>query len=304
MAEQDSIPAAQSRAFPVPPRQRRFARERDFWRRFRRRRVGLISLIILLAVAFAAIFPGLVATHDPIAYDADAPLSGFTVDHWLGTDSLGRDTYSRLVFGARTAILVGLLSVGIGVGGGVPIGILAGWWGGRRDELLMRLMDSIFAFPSLLLALLLITGLGPGLQNVTIAIGIPFIAVFARISRGSTLAVKEQEYIVAALAIGCSDSRIAGRHILPNTLAPVIVQASLLFGIAIIIEAALSFLGLGTRPPDPSWGIMLASAQRFLRSEPFLAIIPGTAISITVLAFNLLGDVLRDLLDPRLRGAD
>ncbi len=300
MAEQDSL----TRAIPVAPSVRRFARERDFWKRFKRRRVGLVSFIILLIIAFAAAFPGLISNHDPIAYDADAPLVRFTADHWLGTDSLGRDTYSRLVTGARTAILVGLLSVAIGVGIGLPIGILAGWWGGRRDEFLMRLMDSLFAFPSLLLALLIITGLGPGLQNVTIAIGIPFIAVFARIARGSTLSVKEQEYIMAALSIGSSDRRIAARHILPNILAPIIVQASLLFGIAIIIEAALSFLGLGTLPPNPSWGIMLSNAQRFLRSEPMLAIVPGTAISVTVLAFNLLGDVLRDLLDPRLRGSD
>lgn len=301
MASQQSLPAA---SIPTAPSVRRFARERDFWRRFRRRRIGLISLIILLIVTFSGAFPGLLTTHDPIAIDGDAARSGPTWDHWLGTDSLGRDTYSRLVEGARTSILVGLGSVGIGVFGGLPIGILAGWWGGRRDEFLMRLMDSIFAFPSLLLALLIITGLGPGLQNVTIAIGIPFIAVFARISRGSTLSVKEQEYVMAALSIGASDRRIASRHILPNTLAPIIVQASLLFGIAIIIEAALSFLGLGTLPPDPSWGIMLASAQRFLRDNPLLAIVPGTAISLTVLAFNLIGDVLRDLLDPRLRGAD
>ena len=291
-------------SLPATPSEQRFARERQFWRRFRRRRIGLVSLIVLLIVALAAAFPGLLATHDPIAIDAEASRSGPTWDHWLGTDSLGRDTYSRLVEGARTSILVGLGSVGIGVLGGLPIGILAGWWGGRRDEFLMRLMDAIFAFPSLLLALLIITGLGPGLRNVTIAIGIPFIALFARISRGSTLSVKEQEYVMAALAIGATDRRIAVTHILPNTLAPVIVQASLLFGIAIIIEAALSFLGLGTLPPDPSWGIMLASAQRFLRDNPLLAIVPGTAISLTVLAFNLIGDVLRDLLDPRLRGAD
>lgn len=296
--------SATARSIPTAPSVQRFARERDFWRRFRRRRIGLISLIILVIVGIAGLVPGLLTTHDPIAIDAEAARSGPTWAHWLGTDSLGRDTYSRLVEGARTSILVGLGSVGIGVGFGMPIGILAGWWGGLRDEFLMRLMDSIFAFPSLLLALLIITGLGPGLQNVTIAIGIPFIAVFARISRGSTLSVKEQEYVVAALAIGASDRRIAAAHILPNTLAPIIVQASLLFGIAIIIEAALSFLGLGTLPPDPSWGIMLSSAQRFLRDNPLLAIVPGAAISITVLAFNLIGDVLRDLLDPRLRGAD
>ena len=282
----------------------RWARQREFWRRFRRRRVGLVSLTVLLIVILAAVFQDLLITHDPIAVDGTSPLEGPTLDHWLGTDNLGRDTYSRLVVGARTAVLVGLFSVLIGVGVGVPIGVLAGWWGGRRDEVLMRLVDTLIAFPSLLLALLIIVGLGPGLQNVTIAIGIPFISGFARISRGSTLSVKEQEYILAARSIGGGDLRIASRHILPNTLAPVIVLASLLFGVAIIIEAALSFLGLGTQPPKPSWGIMLSSAQRLLRSEPLLAIIPGVTISITVLAFNLMGDVLRDLLDPRLRGSD
>jgi|TARA_B110000116_G_scaffold262387_1_gene267617 peptide/nickel transport system permease protein len=275
-----------------------------FWRRFRRRPIGVFSLAILSIVIFCALLPGLVATHDPILYDGKAALVGIQGDHWLGTDNLGRDTYSRLVHGARTAIIVGFASVAIGILGGLPIGILAGWWGGRRDEILMRLMDAIFAFPSLLFTLLIITGLGPGIQNVTIAIGVPFIAVFARISRGSTLAVKQQDFITSALSIGAGDARIASRHLLPNAFAPVVVQGTLLFGIAIIIEASLSFLGLGTRPPDPSWGIMLTTAQRFLRQEPMLAIIPGVAISLTVLAFNLLGDVLRDLLDPRLRGAD
>jgi peptide/nickel transport system permease protein len=275
-----------------------------FWRRLRRRPIGVFSLAILSVVIFCALLPGLVSTHDPILYDGKAALLGFQSDHWLGTDNLGRDTYSRLVHGARTAIIVGFASVAIGIIGGLPIGILAGWWGGRRDEILMRLMDAIFAFPSLLFTLLIITGLGPGIQNVTIAIGVPFIAVFARISRGSTLAVKQQDFITSALSIGAGDARIASRHLLPNAFAPVVVQGTLLFGIAIIIEASLSFLGLGTRPPDPSWGIMLTTAQRFLRQEPMLAIIPGVAISLTVLAFNLLGDVLRDLLDPRLRGAD
>ena len=275
-----------------------------FWRRFRRRPIGVFSLVILVVVVFCALLPQLVSTHDPILYDGKAALVGFQTDHWLGTDNLGRDTYSRLVHGARTAIVVGFASVAIGVLGGLPIGILAGWWGGRRDEALMRLMDAIFAFPSLLFTLLIITGLGPGIQNVTIAIGVPFIAVFARISRGSTLAVKQQDFISSALSIGAGDVRIATRHLLPNAFAPVVVQGTLLFGVAIIIEASLSFLGLGTKPPDPSWGIMLTTAQRFLRQEPMLAIIPGVAISLTVLAFNLIGDVLRDLLDPRLRGAD
>lgn len=296
-------PDIQTPSFPAL--NRRFSREREFWRRFRRRYIGLVSLLFLLFVLFAAIFQDFTARGiDPIAIDPTAPLAGFTWEHWMGTDTLGRDTWARLVVGARTAMLVGLISVFIGAGLGLPIGLLAGWWGGRRDELLMRLMDAIFAFPALLLALIIIAGLGVGLTNVMIAIGVGFIPSFARLVRGSTLSVKEQDYVTAAQSIGGGDIRIASRHILPNTLAPVIVQGSLLFGVAIIIEAALSFLGLGTQPPDPSWGIMLAAAQRLIRTEPMLALVPGVTISLTVLAFNLVGDVLRDLLDPRLRGAD
>jgi peptide/nickel transport system permease protein len=266
--------------------------------------VGVVSLAILLIVLFCAVFTNIASTHDPIATDFDALFAGPSTDHFLGTDNLGRDSYSRLVEGSRTALLVGFVAIGIGMGFGLPIGVAAGYFGGLRDEILMRIMDALFAFPAILLALVIIAALGTGIQNVMIAIGITFIPGFARIVRGSTLAVKEQEFVMAARAIGGGDLRVASRHILPNTLAPIIVQGSLLFGVAIIIEASLSFLGLGTQPPDPSWGTMLAQSQRFLRTESQMAIYPGLAIVITVLSFNLLGDVLRDLLDPRLRGSD
>jgi peptide/nickel transport system permease protein len=283
---------------------RRFSREREFIRRFSRRPAGVFSLIIILIVLFAAVLTNLASTHDPIATDFDALFSGPSGAHWLGTDNLGRDTYSRIVHGAQTALLVGVISVGIGVGIGMPYGMLAGYLGGWKDELMMRVMDALYAFPALLLALIIIAVLGTGVFNVMIAIGVVFIPGLARLVRGSTLSVKEMEYVLAAESSGATTWRIILQHIAPNILAPVIVQGSLAIGFAIIAEAGLSFLGLGTQPPDPSWGSMLSGAQRFLTSQGSLAIFPGLAIVFTVLAFNLLGDTLRDLLDPRLRGSD
>ena len=283
---------------------RRFSREREFARRFRHRPAGVVSLAIVLVVLFAALVPGLLATHDPNAIDGDATLVGPSWEHWFGADRLGRDTYSRVVHGARTALIVGLISVGIGVGVGLPYGLLAGYLGGRKDEAMMRLMDALYAYPALLLALIVIAVMGTGLVNVMIAIGIVLVPVYARIVRGSTLSAKQNDYVLAAQAMGAGTPRILFRHIAPNVLAPVLVQVSLGIGFAIIWEAALSFLGLGTQPPDPSWGTMLKSAQRFLATNAWLAVFPGVTIALTVLAFNLLGDVLRDLLDPRLRGAD
>lgn len=291
-------------AVPLPFQTRRFSREREFARRFARRPAGVASLAVILIVLFCAIFTGLAATHDPIALDFDTRFAGPSFDHFLGTDSLGRDTYSRIVHGARTALMVGIISVGIGVGIGMPYGLLAGYLGGWKDEIMMRFMDALYAYPALLLALIIIAVLGTGILNVMIAIGVVFIPGLARIVRGSTLSVKQMEYVLAAETIGAPTPRIVFRHIAPNILAPVIVQASLGIGFAIIAEAGLSFLGLGTQPPDPSWGSMLGAAQRFLSSEATLAIFPGLAIVITVLAFNLLGDTMRDLLDPRLRGSD
>ena len=293
-----------SDAVPWTDSSRRFAREREFARRFVRRPAGMFSLSIILIVLFAAIFTGVADTHDPIATDFDALFSDPSGAHWLGTDNLGRDTYSRIVHGARTALLVGVISVGIGVTIGMPYGMLAGYLGGRKDEVMMRVMDALYAFPALLLALIIIAVLGTGVFNVMIAIGVVFIPGLARLVRGSTLSVKAMEYVLAAESSGASTPRIIFQHIAPNILAPVIVQGSLAIGFAIIAEAGLSFLGLGTQPPDPSWGSMLSGAQRFLTSKGILAVFPGLAIVLTVLAFNLLGDTLRDLLDPRLRGAD
>ena len=294
----------QADALPLQITRRRWSREREFARRFRHRPAGVVSLVIVLVVLVCALVPGLVSTHDPIAIDADASLVGPSWDHWFGADKLGRDAYSRIVHGARTALLVGLIAVGIGVSVGLPYGLLAGYLGGRKDEAMMRLMDALYAYPALLLALIVIAVLGSSLVNVMIAIGVVFIPLYARLVRGSTLSAKQNDYVLAAEAMGAETRRIIFRHITPNVLAPVLVQVSLGIGFAIIAEAGLAFLGLGTQPPDPSWGTMLKDSQRFLPTNAWPAIFPGVAIVVTVLAFNLLGDVLRDLLDPRLRGAD
>ena len=293
----------QTGAPPLQLRERRGAREREFARRFRRRPAGVVSLAIVLLVVVAAIVPGLLSTHDPIAL-SDQRLSPPTAEHWFGADSIGRDTYSRLIHASRTALLVGLISVGLGVGMGLPYGLVAGYAGGRKDEAMMRVMDALYAYPALLLALIMVAVLGSSSVNVMIAIGIVFVPLYARLVRGSTLSAKENDYVMAAEAMGAATPRILFRHIAPNVLAPVLVQMSLGIGFAIIIEAALSFLGLGTQPPDPSWGTMLKGGQLYLATHPWPAIFPGMAIVLTVLSFNLLGDVLRDLLDPRLRGAD
>ena len=298
-------PPASAVALPLQRRQaERFKRSREFAHRFMRRPAGVASLVIILIVIFFAIFQSVAATHDPVATDFDVRFVDPSFDHLLGTDNLGRDTFSRIVYGSRTAVLVGLISVVIGLGVGLPFGLLSGYLGGWKDEVAMRLMDALYAFPAILLALIVIAALGTGITNVMIAIGVVFMPVFARIVRGSTLSVKRTDYVLAAESLGAGTLRIAMRHVLPNTLAPIIVQASLSIGFAIIAEASLSFLGLGTQPPRPSWGSMLQASQRFLTSEGSLAIYPGAAIVLTVLAFNLLGDVLRDLLDPRLRGSD
>jgi ABC-type dipeptide/oligopeptide/nickel transport system permease subunit len=257
---------------------------------------------VLVLVVFVAVFADIVDRYDPITQNTTEAFAKPSTKHWLGADHLGRDTYSRIVHGSRTALLVGLLSVGIGAAAGVPIGLYAGYRKGWVDELLMRTMDSVYAFPGILLALTVIAALGPGMINVSIAIGVTFIPPFSRIVRASTFTVMAEDYVAAAQAIGAAPHRIIGRHVFPNVLAPLIVQISLGLAFAITAEASLSFLGLGTQPPNPSWGLMLQSAQRYLYSNPGTAFYPGIAIVVTVLAWNLLGDALRDVLDPRLRG--
>jgi len=260
------------------------------------------ALVTLLLLA-AAVFADVVAPYDPLEPDYSAALQPPGPGHPLGTDDLGRDVLSRVIHGARASFQAAGVSVGLAMAVGVPIGLFAGYYRGFWDEvLIMRVVDAVQAFPFLLLALAIAATLGPGLTNATIAIGIGFIPGFIRLVRAQVLAQREQEYVQAARALGASDARVMFLHILPNSLAPILVQASLSAATAIITEAGLSYLGLGTQPPAPSWGSMLRHAQTFLGVAPWLAYAPGAAIFLAVLAFNVLGDGLRDAFDPRLRG--
>lgn len=266
-------------------------------RRNRAAMLGLTTLGLLIAVALLA---PLIAPYDPIKQSSDN-LAPPSLTHWMGTDLVGRDIFSRVLHGARLSLLVGLISVGIGAISGVLLGLLAGYYGSWLDMLEMRLIDILLAFPGLLLALSIITVLGPSLTNLMIAVGISSIPEYARLVRGSVLATKENIYIDAAHVVGCQGRRVMFRHILPNVVASVIVLATLGVGRAILLGAALSFLGLGAQPPTPEWGAMLSSGRDYLRRAWWVTTFPGIAITITVLAVNMLGDGLRDALDPRLR---
>ena len=266
--------------------------------------LGAISALIIIAMIVAAAAAPIVAPQDYRKINAREKLQGPSLKHWLGTDQLGRDMYSRIVYGARISLFVGFTGTVLGVGVGSLIGLLAGYFGGKLDMLLMRFVDAVQAFPGLILALAIVAALGPGLRNAFIAISITLIARPARVVRGSVLGAKATPWVEAAHTVGASDTRIIFRHILPNVFAPIMVLASLVLGIAILIEASLSFLGLGVLPPTPAWGSMLNQAgATYFETYPHLAIVPGVAISLAVFAFNLFGDALRDVLDPRLRGS-
>jgi peptide/nickel transport system permease protein len=256
--------------------------------------LGVVTLVIL-----AAIFAPLLAPYDPIQQSWSAVRKAPSAAYWLGTDEAGRDLLSRIIFGARASLSAGVISVAIAIGVGVPLGLLAGYTGGLVDGLISRLTDAMLAVPFLILAIALAAFLGPSLGNAMIAIGVTATPIFVRLTRGQVLAVKGEDYVEAARAVGNPHWRIALRHILPNVLPALLVQATLTVATAIIAEASLSFLGLGQQPPAPSWGSMLNSAQRFLVNAPWMAVWPGLAIFLTVLSFNLLGDGLRDALDPR-----
>ncbi|OJY36106.1 MAG: diguanylate cyclase [Rhizobiales bacterium 65-9] len=272
---------------------------RQAWKRLRRRKGAMIALGVLLIIIFAAIFAPLIAPYDPAKQSWTAVRKAPSALYWFGTDEVGRDMFSRVIYGARASLMAGVISVCIALGLGAPLGLLAGYMGGWVDALISRFTDAMLACPFLILAIALAAFLGPSLTNAMIAIGVTATPIFVRLTRGQVLTVKVENYIEAARSIGNSQWRIATRHILPNILPQLMVQATVTIATAIIAEAALSFLGLGQQPPAPSWGSMLNVAQRFLTNAPWMAIFPGVAIFATVLSFNLFGDGLRDALDPR-----
>jgi peptide/nickel transport system permease protein len=256
----------------------------------------LAVIVLFVAVAIAA---PLVAPYDPLGTDWRAVRKPPSAQHLMGTDELGRDVFARVIWGARASILAGLVSVSIALTIGLPLGLMSGYMGGAVDGVLMRLIDAMLAIPFLILAIALAAFLGPSLTNAMIAIGVSQTPVFTRLTRGQVLSVKHEDYIEAARAVGNPHSRILFRHVLPNAMAPILVQATLATAAAIIAEASLSFLGLGQQPPAASWGSMLNTATHFLSQAPWMAVWPGLAIFSLVLSFNLLGDGLRDALDPR-----
>jgi peptide/nickel transport system permease protein len=259
------------------------------------------GLVVVTLVLFVALSADVIAPYNPDRPQQAGVLTAPAPAHWLGTDQLGRDVLSRIIHGTRTSVQAGVVSVGFALIAGGSIGLLAGYHGGWIDDVLVLLVDALWSFPTLVLALAIAASLGPGLTNAMLAIGVVFTPVFARLVRGQTLSVRERDFVMAARALGAGPGRIMLRHIWPNVTAPIIVQTSLLVASAIVVEAALSFLGLGTEPPTSSWGSMLKVGYQYMQQAPWLSFAPGVAIFVTVLAFNLLGDGLRRGLDPRLR---
>jgi peptide/nickel transport system permease protein len=281
---------------------------RDAFYRLIRNPGAIVGFIFVLVFVIAAIFAPLIATHDPVEQNllliANGCCPGPSADHWFGVDLLGRDLFSRIVYGARVSLLIGVVSVAIGFSIGLVLGAIAGYVGGIVDSVIMRLMDVMLAIPGLLLAIGIVAALGPGLKEVMIAVGLANVPIFARLLRGSILAQREADFVLAARAVGIRRPTILFAHILPNSISPVIVQGTLAMATAIIDVAGLGFLGIGLQDPDetPEWGSMLTEVNEYLQTAPFLALIPGTAIVISVLGFNLIGDGLREALDPKLRG--
>jgi peptide/nickel transport system permease protein len=258
-----------------------------------------VGLVLTGGIVLVAAVSLVYTPQDPLRMDIAARLEAPSGQHPFGTDQFGRDLLSRVMRGAVASLAVGAVAVGLGLGAGVGVGAAAGYAGGWLDEALMRVMDAVYGFPAVLSALLVTAVFGPGVLMSTLAIGVAYVPVFARLTRASVLALRGQDFVLAARALGAGDWTIVRRHILPNALAPLVVQATISFPLAILAEAALSYLGLGTQPPQPSWGLMLKDAQDFLALSPWYAVFPGGAIALAVLGLNCLGDGLRDVLDPR-----
>ncbi|MGB5946601.1 ABC transporter permease [Paenisporosarcina sp.] len=269
-------------------------------KRLLKNKLAVVGMIIILLQIGMAIFAPIITTQDPIKQNLiSSELPMFSEGHWLGTDNYGRDVWTRIVYGARISLLVGITAVSLGLIGGVTLGLLGGYYK-KLDGIIMRIVDLLFSFPGILLAMLIIAILGTSLVNVAIAISIWSIPTCARIVRGSVLAIKQKEYIMAMKSLGASDFRIMIRHILPNAFAPIIVFATMRMATAILSTASLSYLGLGAQPPTPEWGAMIAQGQDYMWTSPHLTIVPGIAIMLTVFAFNVVGDGLRDALDPNM----
>ena len=269
--------------------------------RLRRSWTAVTGLLIIVVVVCTAIFAGVLAPGNPAEMEPMLRSLSPDAQHWMGTDHLGRDVYTRVVHGSRVAMYVALLTIAIGLGAGIPFGLAAGYFGGVFDLILSRLMDLMMSFPVVVLAMVITVILGSGVTTVGLAVGIVYIPAFARLVRASTLILKESEFVLAARALGYNHQRILFLHILPNCMAPIIVSGSVIMAYALIMEATLSFLGLGTQPPTPSWGFDLKMNLIYVELNPAATVFPGLAILITVLGFNMLGDGLRDSLDPRLR---
>jgi peptide/nickel transport system permease protein len=269
------------------------------WKRFLSNRAAVVGGGFMALFLVVAVLAPWVAPHDPIEQDLYNRLTSPSAEHLFGTDDFGRDIFSRVIYGTRISLRIGIVAVLIALVAGTAIGLVAGFYGGAADQVLMRLMDLMLAFPSILLAIGIVAVLGPGLENAMIAIGVVAIPQYARLVRASTLTVRETDYVQALRALGAGDVRILLSAILPNSLAPLIVQATLSLATAILDAAGLSFLGLGAQPPTPEWGAMLSGGRELILSAPWVLTYPGIAIFVTVLAFNLLGDGLRDALDPK-----
>lgn len=274
---------------------------RQVWRHLRRNRMAMAGLAILALFVFFAIFAPYLTPFDPIKSDFGKTFLPPSSEHLLGTDNLGRDVFSRILHGSRISLAIGFISVSIGLLIGLPVGALSGYYGGKFDLFVQRVIDILIAFPGILLAIVIVTILGVGVENVMIAVGIASVPIYTRLVRGSVLSIKEQGFVTAARALGIGNARIIVRHIMPNCLGPIIVQSTFQVATSILWAAGLGFLGLGAQPPDPEWGAMLARGREFIRTSHHLTTYPGLAILFMVLGFNLLGDGLRDALDPRSR---
>ncbi len=275
----------------------------ELWKNLKKNKMALFGLVMLTIIVLLAIFADQIADYDQVVIKQNLRyrLKPPSAEHWLGTDEFGRDIFARLIHGARVSLKVGIIAVGIAIVAGGFLGALAGYYGGKLDNIVMRVMDIFLAVPSILLAIAIVSALGPNLINLMVAVSISNIPRYARIVRASVLSIRDQEFVEAARAIGASDARIIMRHIIPNSLAPVIVQGTLGVASAILSTAGLSFIGLGIQPPAPEWGSMLSGGRQYLRYAWWVTTFPGVSIMITILSLNLLGDGLRDALDPRLK---